>query len=618
VFWEGSPPLLPRDRLRVVTAATGLARKLWNGGSRVSGLRWGVVVVSVLIAVLLLPPVAEAGRAITGPCRTVFCAGVSQDGSRVVFPFEEELTAGAGNRQIYERSGGRTRPLLPAGAQYWPRLDEVSSDAAHVFVTTNLTLSPEDADGFGIDVFDVSAGRATLISTGPLDGADRGFPFFAGSSPNGQRAFFEAFGPVTAQDTDSCYDLYERSAGQTALVAPSPAPPPAYPVCDGVRFGGVSAGGTHLFFTSGAELEPGDERGEDIYQQVGSTFTRLTTYPEPESGCVDLVKFADASSDGGTVLFTTNVQVVAEDADSVGDVYKRRPDGTFALVSRGTDGGTGQCGFEGDRPVALSADGSTAIFETTARLSPADADSSNDLYSADDSGAIELLSTGPTDASVDGRANNIFPDWLALASDDARRVAFETPHPLAAADRDAAIDVYLRAGGQTELISAGPAGRPVGSNAELLAVSADGGAIVFATKESLVPRDLDRDRDVYLRGSGQERSALLSAETIAPRIQLAKRGGFLPSGGIGIRLSCPKTETSGPCRGRLVLKQGRRGARIGAASFRIDPGQRVRATVRLRARFRDGGLKSAFARVRGIDALGNARLVTGKIRFGRG
>jgi hypothetical protein len=577
-----------------------------------------MVAAAALAGVLALPVTAEAGRAITGGCRTVFCAGISWDGSRVVFPFEEELTAGAGKRQIYERSGGKTRALLPLLTGYWPQLAEVSADATHVFVMTSHALAPEDVDGSGVDVFDVSAGRITLVSTGPLDGSSgAGLELFAGSSPDGQRTFFEAFGPMTPQDTDTCLDLYERSAGQTVLVAPSPAPPPEPPVCDGVRFGGVSADGTHLFFTSGAELEAGDERGEDIYQQVGSTFTRLTTYPEPESGCVDLVKFADASSDGGTVLFSTNVQVVAEDTDSAGDVYKRRPDGTFVLVSRG-DGGSGQCGFDGDRPIALSADGTTAIFESVARLSPVDADSSNDLYSASDHGLVELISTGPTDANADGRANNIFPDWLALASDDARRVAFETHHPLVAADRDAAIDVYLRADGRTELISAGFGARPVGSNAELLALSADGGAVVFTTKEPLVAKDLDRDRDVYLRGSGEERSALLSAERIPPQMHIAKRGSILRFGGVGVRLSCPGSEASGPCHGRLVLKQGRKGPRLGGAGFRIESGEPERVRVRLQPRLRYAKLKTVLARARGVDALGNARVVTRKVRIGRG
>jgi hypothetical protein len=575
----------------------------------------GTVAVAVLIAALALPPVANAGRAVTGPCRTVFCAGISQDGSRVVFPFEEELVAGAGMRQIYERSSGAIRALLPAGKGHSNRLDGTSSDGAHVFVTTSMPLAPEDADGFGFDIFDVSAGAAALISTGPLDAQTGGgaLASFMGSSPDGGRVFFDAFGPLTADDLDTCPDLYQRVGGQTTLVAPD-LDPPLPPVCSSVAFGGVSVDGSHLFFSSGDELEPGDEHGEDIYQQVGSTFTRLTTYPEPEGNCVDLVGFVDASSDGGTVLFTTNSPVTAGDTDSTIDVYKRRPDGTFALVSRGTDGGNGQCGFVGDRAVALSADGSTAIFETAARLSPLDSDSSNDLYSTDDSGAIELVSTGPADTNVDERSI-VFPDWLALVSDDARRVAFETRQPLVAVDRDTASDVYLRAAGETVLVSGSPSGKVVGSNAELLGFAGNGYAVVFATKEALVPRDLDRERDLYLWWLGDERGALISGETIAPRMRIGKRAVAPRSGRVGVRLACPKAETSGPCRGRLFLQRGWRGDRVGAARFRIDAGRRARVSVPLRRRFRASPPKSVLVRVRGADALGNARVVTRRVRL---
>jgi len=539
----------------------------------------------------------------------VFCAGVSQDGSRVVFPFEEELTPGAGNRQLYEwGAAGKIRPLLLPGLRYWPRLDEVSADAMQVFVTTNLSLAPEDTDGFGIDVYDIAGGSTTLISAGPFDaGPGGGFASFMGASPDGARVFFEAF----LAPTPGCPSLFERFAGQTALLATNPSPP-SPPVCESAKFGGVSADGTHIFFSSGAKLEPGDEGGEDIYQRVGTSLARLTTYTEPKGECVEQVKFAAASSDGGTVLFSSTAQVFAEDTDSTADVYKRRPDGTFSLVSRGTDGGSGPCGsFGGDRPVALSADGSTAIFETTSRLSPADRDSSNDLYSAEDSGALDLISTGPTDDNADERSA-VYPDWLALASADARRIAFETHQPLVSADKDTAVDVYLRAGGQTELVSAGVGRKAVESDAELLAFSADGSAVVFATREPLVASDVDRQSDVYIRRSGQERSTLLSGETIAPAIQIGRRGSLLRSGRIGITLSCPKSETSGPCRGRLVLKRGRKAARIGTASFQIAPGQRTRAAVRLRR----GSLapRSAFVRARGVDALGNARVVTQKIR----
>jgi len=60
--------------------------------------------------------------------------------------------------------------------------------------------------------------------------------------------------------------------------------------------------------------------------------------------------------------------IAAEDKDSTYDVYKRLPDGSYSLVSRGTEGGIGPCGLGGDSPIALSADGRTAIFETAEGL----------------------------------------------------------------------------------------------------------------------------------------------------------------------------------------------------------------------------------------------------------
>lgn len=582
---------------------------------------------AALIGVLALPTPADAGRAVTGPCRTVFCAGLSADGSRVMFPFEEELIAGAGKHQIYEWSAAKTRALLPSGLRHSVRLDEVSADGAHVFVTTNLSLTPDDGDGFGPDIFDITTGGIALISTGPLDAQTGGFVSFMGASPDGGRAFFDSFSPLTTDDLDGCPDLYQRFAGQTTLVAPEPGPPPAPPLCNSVAFGGVSGDGTHLFFSSADDLEPGDERGEDVYQQVGGTFTRLTTYPEPEGTCADLPRFVDASSDGGTVLFTTNSPVTAEDTDSAFDVYKRRPDGTFVLVSRGSDGGSGQCsGFGGDRAIALSADGTTAIFETTARLSPADTDSSNDLYSADAAAAISLLSTGPTDGNRDERSP-VFPDWVTAVSDDARRVAFETRQALVAADRDRSMDVYVRTGARTELASTGPRAAGAKSAAELLGLSADGRVVVFATRGQLTKEDGDKERDVYLRRAERVRKAagasivgsrrrhtvvLVSAESIAPRMRIGRKGWLLGSGRAAIRLGCPKAETSGPCRG-VVRLTGGSGKRIGGARFEVRAGRRKAVAVRLRGSFEQSRRSIVRARVRGLDRLGNGAVVQRRV-----
>jgi hypothetical protein len=312
------------------------------------------------------------------------------------------------------------------------------------------------------------------------------------------------------------------------------------------------------------------------------------------------------------------------DTDSTYDVYKRLPDGSYSLVSRGTEGGIGPCGFGGDQPVALSDDGGTAIFGTLASLSPEDKDSSVDLYSTDESGTMSLVTTGPADAGIDEQVY-VPPAWPADVSDDVSHVAFETRQPLVAGDEDGAVDVYLRANGRTELVSTGPLGGNASVNAELLSISGDGQTIAFATRERLTDEDTDRKMDFYLRRPGQlarpgsasiskrpKRTVLLSAESIAPRMRIASRGK-LRGRKAAIRLTCPKAERSGPCHGLLKLKAG--GRSVGKAGFRIPAGKRKRIVARLRGSLHAN--TTVFALVRGVDRLGNRADVRSRVRLAR-
>jgi hypothetical protein len=590
------------------------------------------LIAAALFVVLALPASAGAVQGYRAECQTAFCGGVSEDGSRVVFPFYEELTEGAERAQVYERVGGVTRALVsypddPPERTY-VNLVGLSADARHAFVSTNLPLAPEDRDGGGTDIYDIFGGVPSLLSTGPLDTqAEPGFgpmsvpAFFMGASADGTRVFMDSiFEGLVPEDTDRCFDVYERFNGQTKLVSTGPTATPSFPegTCDMASYDGLSSDGSHVFFKTGDHLIAEDEGGTDIYQRVGDALAVLTTYPEDiERNCVDVPWFGDASADGTVVLFSTNMPIAPEDTDSTYDVYKRLPDGSFSLVSRGTEGGIGPCGFGGDKPVALSADGDTAIFETTARLSPADGDSSADLYSADESGATSLITTGPADASVDEQVY-VPPAWPTDVSDDASHVAFETRQPLVAGDEDEAVDVYLRANGRTELVSIGPLGGNADVNAELLSISGDGETIAFATKERLTDEDTDRRMDFYVSRRGQvvrpgakatasikrqRQTVLISAESIAPRMRIASRAK-LRGGRLAIRLVCPKAEKSGPCRGKLKLANSRRGKALGVASFRIAPGRHKLVRVHLRRRAPQGN--TIFARARSADRLGNS------------
>ena len=504
-------------------------------------------------------------------------------------------------------------PIPPGTSHTAPiGLEGASADAGHVFVDTNLPLAPGDSDG-GWDIYDLGGATPALISTGPLDPGTALPTSYAGASADGSRVFFRSLTPLVPTEPGFCSDVYERANGVTRLIATGPKPQEPLPpnLCHSVGFGGVSADGSHLFFATSRALVPEDDGGEDLYQQVGSTLSIVTTYPEPTSGCVDMPMFADASADGGTVLFATGTAISPDDTDTAFDVYERRPDGAFVLVSRGTDGGSGSCGFGGDRPVALSADGGVAIFETRARLTPADTDSSNDLYRAEDGGPPVLLSTGPVDPNADEQAK-VFPDWVAAVSADARSVAFETRQALVAEDRDGSMDVYVNANGTTELASTG-AVKGSAAAAELLGLSGDGSAAVFATKGRLTRSDLDRDRDVYLRRVGTSRTVLLSAEEVPPSMRISPRGTVRASGFARVRVACPKDEASGPCRGAVTLSRGRR--LLGRAGFRIAAGRRGQVAVRLPRTLRPLHSMRVLARVRGVDRLGNPAVTTGSVRL---
>jgi hypothetical protein len=223
-----------------------------------------------------------------------------------------------------------------------------------------------------------------------------------------------------------------------------------------------------------------------------------------------------------------------------------------------------------------------------------------------------MLSTGPTDPSTDEHAN-VFPDWVAAASADARNVAFETKQPLVAEDHDSAMDVYVNVNGVTQLASTGPQRDGLGSAAELLGLSGDGQTVVFATKGRLTASDRDRARDVYLRQVAAKRTVLLSGEEIPPSMRLSPRGTVRASGLARVRLACPKAETSGPCHGAVTLSRGKR--RLGRGSFSIAAGRRRKVSVRLPQSFSPPHSFRALARVKGVDRLGNSALTTAAVRL---
>ena len=606
-------------------------------------LLWALA--ALFVGLLAAPSVSSA--AVTRPECSYSCGGVTEDGRSAIFTFQSALSEDAVDGQIYLRTNGVTRSIVHnadgSPAEQYAELLGFSNNGQRIFFQSIEQLVPADQDGnFGAgelatpDIYEWNEGRISLVSTGPGEVNNR-FALFnwGGMSADGRHAYFTTRVSLVPEDTDICDDVYERFNGHTEFVSTGPAASPGFEgaYCDVAQYGGESADGSHVFFTSYDHLVPEDTDMElDVYQRVNGQTSLVSDFDEGSLGnCSVYAGFAAATADGTTVLLSTNQTLSPADTDADFDAYVRNPDGSYELISVNTPSPFEGCG-SGDTFVSadrLSADGSRALFRTNMRLVPGDRDDAIDLYERDRrTDETELISTGPADPQSGPRTSfDYIRSAYFDASDDLRRVAFETALTMVDADSDSEPDVYERVGGITRLASVGPDGKSSADiAAKLISVSNDGAGIVFSTREQLVPLDTDRAVDFYVRatetvsvpGSGaakpslrrRRRTRMLSIESIAPRMKVAQRGAF-NRGAARIRLSCPAVETSGPCRGRIRLTVGRRRVGLGRASFKIASGRSETVRVALNQRGQRLAARRkpvrVRARLRAADRVGNTR-----------
>jgi Ca2+-binding RTX toxin-like protein len=291
---------------------------------------------------------------------------VSQDGTRAFFITNERLVTGDGDTSpdVYERSGGQTTlvstglpsplPVIFVGA---------SADGTRVFFSTEAKLVSADTDTVR-DLYERSGGQTTLVSAGlNLPQA----AFFSGASVDGTRVFFTTAEPLVG-DTDTTPDVYERSGGQTTLISTGPtggANVQAF-------FGGSSAGGIRVFFTTAEKLVSADtDAATDVYERSGGQTTLISTGNQTTDAL-----FRGMSADGTRVFFTTAEPLVNDDTDAAVDVYERSGEQT-TLISSGPAGGNGafDAVFKG-----ASTDGSRVYLATAESLASTDTDTFEDLY----------------------------------------------------------------------------------------------------------------------------------------------------------------------------------------------------------------------------------------------
>jgi len=411
--------------------------------------------------------------------------------------------------------------------------EAISADGDVAVFSTTEKLVSGDTDSEG-DVYVRESEGAPWdvtreVSLGPTGGNDAFEPDFLAIDSAGNRVFFSTRERLTAADKDSAIDVYVRdlvkkettlvSAGDAscAVSGCGNADVAVSPVAE------VFAGGSVTFFVTTERLSSDDEdSGADVYRSdLSAEETTLISAPAasctagPCGGGASPVVFRGASDDGSKAIFMTGESLSGEDDDEEEvDLYERDVAGGETELVSTPGAGSEACPESASScaPAAtssISPDGSHVFFESNERIAPIDDDDKQDVYDWA-SGVATLASVGEADQNGPADAG-----FLAGAA-NGTEVFFSTVDSLSSADSDAAVDVYARTGGSTELVSdKGPSCAPPkcgsGEKAPKFEwVSADGNLAVFTTVEPLTDTDTDERADVYSRALPGGPTALVS------------------------------------------------------------------------------------------------------------
>lgn len=365
--------------------------------------------------------------------------GAPANGTKAFITSEEQLASEDDDSllDIYLRDlGAGTTTLVsvdgtcPAGADCSASYGGASSDGSHVYFETAEQLDPGDGDS-SQDVYDWSAGSATLVSVGP-DGGDGEVPaIFVAASSDGGAIFFETSESLVGTDIDSVSDVYASAGGVTTRISTGPVGGNG-PSSASLRWTSPNSSSSAVLFSTDEALTADDfDSSQDVYQRSGGVTTLRSKGPAGGDGDLN-ASFAGASADGGHVFIVTAEELVAGDDDGALDVYENAGAVT-TLVSTGPL--AGKMALAAGLPAgAVAADGSHAFFTTEERVTEGDLDAETDVYDRFGGGTL-LVSTGNS-------APLGPPTPSQLSTDPASPATSLTPRVKGQSDPNTAIKLY--------------------------------------------------------------------------------------------------------------------------------------------------------------------------------
>jgi hypothetical protein len=353
-----------------------------------------------------------------GPISNPSTEATSADLSHVVFDIEGQgAFPGPGP---YEYVGtGNERPRLVAVDNEGNLLsaghtctDGMSTDGRVVFVTPGCggQVWARISETTSIDASASDCTRASGDPGGACNGPAQAT--YAGSASNGSRVFFTTPQQLVNGDTNQTNDLYACD-----IPPGTPTPVGLANPCESLTevsgssananvedVVGVSTDGSRVYFVaSGVLAANADALGEPAVSGDHNLYVSQIDSAHPAGQTKFVAKLqsndvsaAQTTADGRYLVFATANQLLPSDTDEVADVYRYDADtGLLLRLSTDTSGSGGnELGVEVTlQPNAMSADGSTVVFQTNEALSPADTNGTRDVYEWHE-GRVSLISSG--------------------------------------------------------------------------------------------------------------------------------------------------------------------------------------------------------------------------------
>ncbi len=304
---------------------------------------WSVgIAASAVATLLILSPTAGASHSAVeqlsvGPAggngpHGPLLAHVTPDGERVLFDTAESLVPADTDTgsDVYERAHGLTRlvtpgPILSTGASPNAGFVGASEDGLRVLIRTRETLTSDDTDSVGMDIYEIVGSTVTLISTGPVAPTGATIATFIGASPDATRVYFQTRDRLVSEDNDGgLMDIYERTGGVTTLASTSSTPGT---ISADVSTSIVSRDGSAVYFTTTERLDPDDtDSSGDVYEHSGGVTRRISIGTVNGNGAAS-AGFGSSFNyrpDPDHVFFNTTEALVPEDTDICNPDYPRK------------------------------------------------------------------------------------------------------------------------------------------------------------------------------------------------------------------------------------------------------------------------------------------------------